>query len=185
MQPLFNSMLTILLAKFVLNDVPHAIGLTKGNGGGKEFEHWMATGKYLWKGIEYTKVPHQLEVDTNRGVLYLHNLMSGITALRVCQVPDDLIRLFEVGTVVIDLVSTPVRRGGKAGKIIKKEPAFLDISGAQELLVGEFPGPGGFSIIDEAGLVYFEFKSVPANLIKDLWTGKFVDITLGYTGRAK
>lgn len=184
-QPLFNGMLAILLAKFMINDLPHAAGLTRGNDGGPVFEHFLATGKYLWKGVEYANVPHQLEVDTNRGVLYLHNLMSGITALRVCRVPDDLIRLFEVGTVVIDLMHSPVRRGGKAGKIIKKEPAFLDISGAQELLAGELPGPGGFSIVDEAGLVYFEFKNVPANLIKDLWLGNFVDITLGYTGRTQ
>jgi len=172
-QQVLNGMITLLMAKFMLNDFPHAAGLTKGNGGGEQFEHFLATGKYLWKGVEYTSPPHQLEVDTNRGVLYLHNLMSGITALRVCQIPDDLVRLFEVGTVVIDLAHVPARRGGKAGKIIKKEPAFLDIRADE------------FGIVDEAGLVYFTFKGVSANLIKDLWLGKFVDITLGYTGRAK
>jgi len=153
--------------------------------GGPAFGHYLATGKYLWKGTEYTHIPRQLEVDTGRGVVYLHNLLSGRTDLRVCRVPDDIIRMFEVGTVVIDLVHTPVRRGGKAGRIIKKEPVFLEISGAQELLAGELPGPGEFSITDEAGLVYFEFKNVPANLIEGLWFGNFVDITLGYTGRGK
>ena len=184
-QPLFNSMITILLAKFMLNDIPHAAGLTKGNGGGDVFDHYMQTGKYLYKGKEYDHVPYQMEVDTSRGVIYLHNLMSGITALRVCRIPDDMIRLFDVGAVVIDLAHSPVRRGGKSGKVVKKAPTFISISGAQELLAGEPPGPGGFSITDEADLVYFEFRNVPANLINDLWFGNFVDITLGHTGRAK
>lgn len=172
-QPFFNGMLAILLAKFCLNDLPHAAGLTKGNGGGEEFERFLATGKYLWKGVEYTNPPHQLEVDTGRGVMYLHNLLSGRTALRVCRIPDDLIRLFEVGTVVIDLVHTPVRRGGKAGKVIKKEPVFLSIEA------------DGFDIEDEAGQIYFTFKNVPDRLMKDLWLGNFVDITIGFTGRTQ
>ena len=155
----------------MMNDVPHAVGLTQGNGGGKAFEHFRATGKYIWKGNEYTDPPHQLEVDTNRGVMYMHNLLSGITALRVCRIPDDLIHLFEAGTVVIDLVHTPERRGGKKGKIIKKEPAFFSIEA------------NSFGIVDEAGLVYFEFRNVPDNLIKELWLGHFIDITLGFTGR--
>lgn len=179
-----NGMISIMLAKFVLNDVPHAI-LNSGNGG-PAFEHFLATGKYLWKGVEYNSLPFQLEVDTGRGVIYLHNLMSGQTALRVCRIPDDIIRLFETGTVAIHLVRTPARKMGevsKSGKIIKKEPVFLDISGAQIILAGRPPGPGEFSIADEAGLVFFEFENIPANLVRDLWIGKFVDITLGYTGR--
>ena len=152
--------------------------------GGEEFEHFVATGKYLWKGVEYTNLPHQLEVDTSRGVIYLHNLLMGQTVLRVCRVPDDIIRMFEMGTVVIDLVRTPIRHGGGAGKVIKKEPVFLSISGAQQLLTGTLPsGPGSFTIVDEAGQVYFEFRNVPERLIKDLWFGNFVDITLGHTGR--
>ncbi len=164
---------SVLQDKFLLNDVPHAVGLTKGNGGGKEYEYFLATGKYLWNNTEYTDPPHQLEVDTGRGVIYLHNLMSGKTALRVCRVPDDLIRLFETGTVVIDLVHTPVRRGGGAGRATKKEPVFLAIKTDE------------FDIIDEAGLIHFTFKGVPSNLISNLWLGEFVDITLGHTGRAQ
>lgn len=166
----------------VTPDIPEP---TRGDGGGKELEHFIATGEYLYKGVEYSKPPHQLEVDTGRGVLYLHNLMSGQTALRVCQIPDDLVRLFEVGTVVIDLIHTPVRHGGESGKIVKKEPVFMSISGTEELLARQPLSPGGFTIEDEASLVYFEFRNVPGNLLDGLWRGNFVDITLGYTGRTQ
>lgn len=40
---------------------------------------------------------------------------------------------------------------------------------------------GRFSINDESGMILVEFLSVPGRLLKDLWFGKFVDITLGYT----
>ncbi|GAI86640.1 unnamed protein product [marine sediment metagenome] len=169
---------SLLVAKFALNDIPHITGLFKGNGGGEALEHFMLTGKYLWKGKEYNKPPHQLEIDVSRGVIYLHNLLTGKTFLRVCRIPDDMIRLFEVGVVVIDLLHSPIRRGGKGGKIIKKEPTFLIISGGQELLAGRLPGPGEFKIVDETDSAYFEFRNVPANLIRDLWFGEFVDITL-------
>jgi len=151
--------------------------------GGPIFEHWLATGKYLWKGVEYAHAPHELEVDISRGVIYLHNLVMGGTVLRVCRVPDDIIRMFEIGTVVIDLVRTPIRHGGKGGRIIKKSPVFLSISGSEQILTGVLPDTGSFSIADEAGQIYFEFKNVPGRLLKDLWYGEFVDITLGVTGR--
>ncbi len=178
-----NFIASLLMAKFALNDVPHAIGLTRGNGGGEAFEHFMLTGKYLWKGREYDKVPRELEVDKRRGVIYLHNLMSGKINLRVRRIPDDLIHLFKIGTVIINLKLTPLRRGGANGRSIKISPVFLSISGAEELLAGKFPGTGDFTIENKEGQAYFEFRNVPGNLIKDLWLGNFVDITLGYTGR--
>ena len=68
--------------------IPRALA---GNGGGDPFDHWMKTGKYLWKGIEYSHVPYQLEVDTSRGVLYLHSLVTGDTRLRTCRIHEELI----------------------------------------------------------------------------------------------
>lgn len=139
-------------------------GHNPGNPGNPE------TGKYLWKGKEYTHLPHQLEVDTGRGVLYLHNLLTGETILRVCQIPDDIIGMFEIGTVVIDLVHTSAKHGGKGSKTIQ-EPTFLNITG------------NSFVITNEGGQIFFEFKEVPAHLIKNLRLGDSVDITLGITGR--
>ena len=54
---------------------------------------------------------------------------------------------------------------------MKKEPVFLDL------------GEGSFTIEDESGMVFFEFRQVPDHLIQDLFTGQFVDITIGHTGR--
>lgn len=151
----------------------------KGNGGGERLEHWLTTGKYLYKGVEYADVPHQLEVDTGRGVLYLHNLlMEGQTVLRVCRIPGDVLQVFAggIGTVSIHLKTTATGRGIPRGKIIKKQPVFLNIPGS-------FPEVGGeFSIVNEAGQIFFEFGDVPGELMKALWRGDFADITLGYTG---
>lgn len=127
---------------------------------------------FLLKGVEYTELPYQLEVDTSRGVLYLHNPRTGQSVLRICRIPDDLIRVFgrDFGTVIIDLKETPVRIGGNVrGRTIKIEPAFLYVD------------PSNFTIED--GGMHLEVNNVPESLIKDLQAGRFVDITLGFTGR--
>jgi len=146
------------------------------------FEHWQKTGKYLYKGVEYTDVPHELEVDLGRGVLYLHNLIAGTTVLRVCRIPRDTITLVTIGTPVIDLINSPSGGRNTAGKVIKRKPAFLEISGSESMMDMRVPPTGSFQINNEAGQSYFDFKNVPGNLLYDLWMGKFVDITMGYTG---
>ena len=158
--------------------------ITSGGNGGedsnKEFEHWMKTGHYLWKGVEYTQVPHELEVDTGRGVLYLHNLMMKQTVLRVCRIHDELMRLFASGliSIGIDLKNTTIRRGGPVrGRIMKIAPVFLNLPDFFK------PGEGTFSIVDENKHLFFEFRHVPEKNIKDLWKGNFTDITIGVTGR--
>lgn len=145
------------------------------------FKHWQETGKYIYKGIEYTDVPHELEIDTNREVIYLHNLMDGRTVIRVCRIPDNLIHLVNVGTIVIDLVRTPSRHGHTPGKVAKKSPTFLNLSGEERMLDLQTPETGRFSINDESGMILVEFLNVPGRLLKDLWFGKFADITLGFT----
>jgi len=145
------------------------------------YQHWLKTHMYLYKGVEYTNAPHELEIDTSRGVIYLHNLMDGKTVLRVCRIPDDLIHLTNIGTITIDLIRTPSRHGHTPGKIIKKSPTFLNLSGAEKMMDLQTPEAGRFSINDESGMILVEFWSVPGRLLKDLWFGNFVDITLGYT----
>lgn len=118
--------------------------------------------------------PHQLEVDTGRGVLYVHSLLRGVTALRVCRIPDESVRLFasEDGIVVIDLRGYSHRlEPHLKGRTIKKEPVFFDIR------------EDSFTVRSQAGVTLFEFKNVPLRLINDLRLGDFVDITLGYTGK--
>ena len=146
----------------------------KSNGGVDPFDHWMKTGKYIFKGIEYAHVPYKLEVDTSRGVIYLHSLMTGDTRLRVCRVHEDYTKIFEqgTGTVSIHLESSPVRNIlHTGGKVITKEPVFLEL------------GENSFTICDETGTVLLEFRQVPERLIQDLFTGTFTDITMGHTGR--
>ena len=136
--------------------------------------------KFLWGGVEYTDPPHQLEVDTGRGVLYLHAFVAGQTVLRVCRIPDDLIGPFVqgTGTVSINLKHTPAREGRAAyERVVKKEPVFLSLP--------QQPKEEGnsFSIDDIAGTVLFDFEDVPGKVIEDLRFGRFADITIGYTGR--
>lgn len=68
-QPLFNGMLTLLLAKFVLNDLPHAAGLYEGS---SKFTMYHATpksnvGNILLNGL----VPHPAFVGDEFSAIYI------------------------------------------------------------------------------------------------------------------
>lgn len=125
--------------------------------------------------------PLQLEVNVNKGVLYLHSLLTGQTLLRVCRIPDDLMQLFASGMVVIviDLRRVPVRREGPSRRrqTIKTDPVYLSIPDWAEENFGEF------SVIDSMDRTHFKFTSVPLNIMMQLWFGQFADITIGVTGR--
>jgi hypothetical protein len=145
--------------------------------------YWQQTGKYLYEGISYSNPPHELEVDTGRGVIYVHNLISAETVLRVCRVPRDVIRVIEIDcTAIIDLVHSPSSIRNVEGRMIHKKPVFIIPSGKEAMLDMKAPPDGSFKIINIKGQSYYEFTSVPGQLIFDIWVGKFVDITLGYTG---
>lgn len=151
--------------------------MTTGNGG-PAFEHWRQTGKYLWEGTEYSSPPHQLEIDLQRGVLYLHSLLIGRSSLRVCRIPDYVMWPFIAGTGpgVIDLKTTPERAEGHTLKgRVEREPVFLDLP-AESIDDG-----GSFAVRDIADTVLFVFHGVPGQIIKDLWLGEFADITVGWT----
>lgn len=153
--------------------IPRALA---GGDGGPAFEHWQRTGNYLYKGKEYLAPPHQLEVDTQRGVLYLHNLLSGMTVLRVCRIPGDILDVFmsRVGSTTISLLYTHTGGGIPRGRIVKREPVFLS-----------FPPDvsTSFDINDVDVRTIFSFRDVPYKLVNDLLMGGVVDITLGITGR--
>lgn len=152
----------------------------------KRVKYWIQTGKYLYGGTSYDDPPHELEVDTGRGVIYVHNLLSAETVLRVCRVPRDVIGVIEIDcTAMIDLVHSPSSARNVQGRIIKKKPVFIIPSGKEAMLDMKGPPDGNFKITNLEGQSYYEFTSVPGNLIFNLWVGKFVDITLGYTGIKK
>jgi hypothetical protein len=152
----------------------------------QQFQHFIKTGRYLYKGVEYTDPPHQLEIDTGRGVMYLHNVIMATTILRVCRLndtarnaPSDLICL------VIDLVNSPYSNKRTSGRTVKKFPVFLKISGVESIMDMKVPPNGDFQIVDKTGGECYDFKNVPGQLLYDLWVGKFVDIIMGYTGVVK
>lgn len=126
-------------------------------------------------------VPLQLEVDINRGVLYLHSLLTGQTLLRVCRIPNDLMQLFASGMVaiVIDLKRIPMRKEGPSThrRTVKTDPVYLSLP---DSTVGD---AGKLFIKDSMGRTHFEFTSVPDYVMKQLWTNQFADITIGVTGR--
>ena len=122
----------------------------------------------------------QLEINVNRGVIYVHSLLTGQTVLRVCRIPDDLMQLFWSGMVSlqIDLKRTPTRREGCSMRrnIAKTDPVCIK---TPDSVQGDV---GGFSIVDSMGRTLIEFTSVPMSVMLKLWTEQFVDITIGYTG---
>lgn len=141
----------------------------------------MTTQGYPYEGIEYIKPPHQLEVDTDRGVLYMHDLTAGQTVLRVCRIADHILVGFynELGTVQLPLRSViPRIRGVEERKgVLKKEPTFINLPDHWD------SNNGLFTIETEAGAVMFEFYNVPDRVMKSLLAGEFTDITIGVTGR--
>ena len=134
--------------------------------------------------MNFRNPPHELKVDIGRGVVYLHNFLMGQTVLRVCRIPDCVIRLFEVETVVVDLASTPERQEGirRRGPVQRRSPSFLVISGADRMLSRTELDTGNFQIVGMSDKPYFEFRNVPGSLLYRLWVGVFVDMTLGITG---
>lgn len=129
---------------------------------------------YTFKGPEYTSKPLELELDTGRGVLYLHDTTTGITILRVCRIPrKSILRWMMIGSVSIDLSTIEEGAESAEGPIRKESPVFLEISKA-----GEY-----FIVVDEAGAIIFEVLNVPEHLLESLDRYEFTDITCGYTGK--
>lgn len=163
-----------------------------GNGGGEAFEHWLATGKYLYEGVEYNHPPHQIEVDVGRGVLYIHSLMIGKTVLRICRIPDivmieGLVYLPKhFWSMSLGLKTTPSGKGMSGHPlwrrghvmVVKKEPVFFVLPDFFQMAEG-----GSFSVADEAGSVVLTVDDVPVRIMKSLWLGEFADITIGVTRR--
>jgi len=133
---------------------------------------------FLFKRVEYISPPYELEIDPTRGVLYLHDLKTGISLLRICRIPEEVLKDFgkEGEPLIIDLLYTQPKVSPQAskGRAIKRSPVFLDISS----------GYTEFSIIvsDYEG-IWIEVLNVPESLVKTLERGEFVDLTLGVTGR--
>jgi len=147
------------------------------------YRHWVLTGKYLWKGVEYTTAPYKLEVDTGRGVLYLHSLLTGQTVLRICRIPEETTMVFLAGrSPTLDIMAAHPRRieARELGSIVEFSPVFLNIA-------GPFPPEerGAFTIETESGRILFEVVGVPRREMKSLWMGEFTDITIGLTGRVE
>lgn len=131
---------------------------------------------YKYKGIEYVARPLELELTVSK-VLYLHDTTTGVTVLRICRIPGELISylpslsLWKVLT--IDLVIVRAELGGEVPRGIKTSPVFLEVSEA-----GEY-----FVVVDEAGNIILEVLSVPQHLLASLKNYEFADITCGYTGK--
>lgn len=146
--------------------------------------------KYHWQGVNFDSPPHQLEVNLSRGILYMHNCLTGVTSLRVCRIPRRELQEFLVpalGAPVIDLgLVIPGPPGGVTGLrgVERREIALLDLPEYTD-------GGGRFAIIGwnklediyrgEVSKEFFVFTSVPVRVVTKLWMGEFTDITLGVT----
>ena len=116
---------------------------------------------------DYTQTPYNLEVQTARGVLYLHTL-DGRTLLRICRIPaSSLETLPHIAT--IDLATTLPGRGLTRTRTITKSPVFLNL------------GPSDLLVESEAGEILLEVTSVPKRQINSLQREEFTDITIGHT----
>lgn len=162
--------------------------------GSPALEYWLKTGNYLWEGFEYSEAPNELEVDVARGVLYVHSLIIGDTRLRMCSIPDDVFTLSGIMSLGprdmffhldVDLATTPAGRGMSDNPLYKKgatviyrrKPVFFALPGFIEP-----SGISSFSVVNEAGAPYLDVHGVPEYITKQLWLGKFADITVGHTG---
>jgi len=126
---------------------------------------------FLWKEIEYTSPPLELEADISRGVLYLHDLRTGITLLRICRIPEEVMAKVPTYGAVLDLAIAHPRVKTIRGKRFKKSPVFLDI----------YKEDNRFSIMVDDWDTVISVENVPMDYLGSLEKSKFTDITVGVT----
>jgi len=146
--------------------------LHRGTGGLEQQAASRMRDQYIYRGTEYRDKPYELEVDTGRGVIYLHEPMTGATVLRICRVPEEVTdTILGGGTGDLVLSYAVPRIGYVGGRVIRKSPVFL-----------AFEDPEWIRIEDESGQVLLDVRGIPPGMSSGLRLGKFTDITVGVTG---
>ncbi len=127
---------------------------------------------YEYKGVQYISRHLEYELDTGRGVLYLHDLTIGMSVLRICRIPDGAVDMMLSGTAELDLATTTPRSESIIGEgKVRIAPVFLEVS------------EESFIVVKETGGILLEVKGVPENILATLREYKFSDITIGWTRR--
>lgn len=128
--------------------------------------------QYPHKGPGYTAPPLELESHTNRGVVYLHNLATGQSTLRICRVPENVMERIPRYGAELDLSTATPRLGLTEGRTYKKSPVFLSMDRPSK----------SFMVVTEAGEGILTVKAVPTRLLDTLDKLEFTDITVGISG---
>lgn len=155
----------------------------------KAFEHWTKTGKYLYKGIEYSKPPSKMVVDAKNGTIEVGSVFQSTPSIIIHRVPDHILFTYEIynGKMVIDLDNTPYRGSIPSSKdtlnwkLEHKEPLFYawDVP-LHEVLYSD---TNVFGLVDRKNRHILVVQNVPSDIIRSVFTGTFTQITLGMTGR--